>query len=221
MSFRPFYLATLLLFVSCAYAQEGQIQDVTLETPGAENAVCYVYVDKVKHKVLPPQKLTVTKSEEIMEVDCLAPGNRRKKIFIEPAYSKKIYPDAVIPPLLAWDFASRSIYQYPDTVTVDFTYTPVKPEPLPAQNRPDVKQPEEYMLEEKIPGRLRMNSDIDAPPVVLQRRITQGEKKSSAEPYMVDTSGSAIDKGSLQKAVNPSGAASSPASSSGVAYPGQ
>lgn len=197
------------------------MQDVTIETPGAENAVCYVYVDKVKHKIYPPGNLMVTKSEEDMIVDCLAPGNRRKKIYIEPAYSKKIYPDAIVPPALAWDIASRSIFQYPDTVTVDFTNKPIRPEPLPAQNRPDVKQPEEYKLEEKIPGRLRMNSDIDAPPAALQRRNapTSGSSASTG-PYMVDTGGSSSDKGTLQS-VNPSGPASRTATPSGAAYPGQ
>ncbi len=221
MSFRPLLIASVLVLASCAYATEQQIQDVRVETPGAENAVCFMYVEGLKYKVSPPETINISKSHQDLVIDCMAPGNRRKKEFIEPTLSKKVYGDIPILPMLGWDIASQSLYKYPDIITVDFTNTPVKPEDLPAQNRPDVKQPEEYPLEEYMPGRMRMNSDRYEAPTELQRRNAPAPAGTSNQ-YMIETGGPSGDKGNL-KAVNPSGAKSSSSSAvkAGPAYPGQ
>jgi hypothetical protein len=224
MSFRPLLLISLVALTSCAYFKEQQIQDITVETPGAENAICYVYVEGFKYKVRPPATLMVSKSSEDLVVDCLAPGNRRKKEIFEPTVSKKIYGDMLFPPFLGWDAASRAIYKYPDIITVDFTHTPVRPEDLPNQNRPDVKQPEEYPMEEILPGEPVRNSDRYERPFQLYPRAREAPAEG-AGPYMIETTTTTIshDKGDLKSVVNPGGTASTPAAkpATGPAYPGQ
>lgn len=232
MLFRLLTLTSVIALSGCAYFAETQLQDIRIETPGAENAVCYMYVDGMRYKVRPPQTINVTKSLRDLTVDCLAPGNRRHKVVIKPVLSDYALAEAPLLAPLIYDVAAASSHKYPDIITVDFTYTPVRPEDLPAQNRPDVKQPEEYPLEEILPGRPKMNSDGDALPFELQRREKPGAPQPDySAPYMVEE-GVGTGKGTLQKAttagptspaINPAGppSRSSEPETVGPAYPGQ
>ena len=60
---------------------------------------------------------------------------------------------------------------------------PIRPEGLPAQNQSDIKQPEEYDLEEFSPGLPRLNSDRYAPMTEVRKR----ERPQPPEPdYVTD-----------------------------------
>jgi len=177
-------IATLILS-SCAYTLDTSFQDIEIKTPGAENAVCYTFIDDVRYRVFPPQKITITKSKENLEIDCLAPGNRRKKVIIEPVYSDHAALNLTTGGVTAlWDYASKALYQYPEIVYVDFTHTPVKPMPLPAQNNPDVQRPEDYPLEQFSPGKARLNSDSHAPTEIRIR--DRGMPKDAEEGFVGD-----------------------------------
>lgn len=229
MIFRFLSLAAVFVLSSCAYTMEKSYQDIKIETPGAENALCYIDVDKLRYRVHPPETLSITKSKADLHVDCLAPGNRRKKVIIEPRFSRYGYADMALGviPGLAWDAASNSLYKYPDIVTVDFTYAAIKPEDMPAQNRPDVKPPEEYTLEEILPGEPRMNKDKGALPVEFKKREKPGMVQGDGPVEYMIQSGAAPDKGALKPAsravINPGGAPSQPAGPvlTGPSYPGE
>ncbi len=208
---------------------EKSYQDIKIETPGAENALCYVDVDKLRYRAHPPETISITKSKADLHVDCLAPGNRRKKVIIEPTFSKYGYGDMAlgVVPGLVWDLASNSLYKYPDVVTVDFTYAAVKPEEMPAQNRPDVKPPEEYTLEEILPGEPRMNKDKGNLPVEFRKREKPASVQDTGPVTYSIQPGSAPDKSNLKPAgttaINPGGAPSPSAGPvlTGPAYPGE
>lgn len=151
-------VATLL--TGCAYAVDTAVQDITIRTPGAVDSVCMMYVDKVKYRVHPPQKISIFRTEADLIIDCLAPGNRRKKVVIEPAYNKSAAGNVATAGVgLAWDYASGALFRYPDVVEVSFIDTPIGAPFIPAQNNPDIRQPEDYDLEEFRPGQPRMNAD--------------------------------------------------------------
>lgn len=155
------FILSFFLITSCAYFKDGSIQPLTVKTPGAQNATCYVYVDGLRYRFKPPQTINIGKSKEDLIVECHAPGNRQRTVVIEPGLSKSAKQNIAtgLIPGVAWDSASGALYAYPDTVYVDFTNMPTSPEALPAHNNPDIKQPEEYDLEEfraKVP---RLNSD--------------------------------------------------------------
>lgn len=172
-----FYIPILsaLLLTSCAYTFDKTIQPITIKTPGAQGAVCHVYVDGLRHRMKPPQTININKSKEDLIVECLAPGNRAQTVVIEPAVSDNAFLNTFtgIVPGLAWDSASGALYEYPSIVYVDFTNLALKPEPLPAQNNPDIRQPEEYNLEEFRSKQPRLNSDKYAVPVEIQKRQPQ------------------------------------------------
>lgn len=201
---RLFALIPLTALTACAYATDSSVQDVKFVTPGAYGAECHVYVEKVKYVVHPPQTVNLFKSGKNLEVDCLAPGNRRKKIFIEPGIEGSSTWNLTNGGIgYAWDYASGALWRYPDIIEVNFTDTPIADEDMPAQNRPDVRSPDDHMLEEFSPGQPRMNADRHAQPAEILRRQKGGA--TSAAPYsnaaaFSESSVPGKDKGDLMDA---------------------
>ena len=205
-----------MLLGACAYVQDGAIQDVEFKTPGATDAVCNVYVDKIKYQVRPPQTVNLFKSKETLKVDCLAPGNRRKVVYIEPNIERSSYGNIATAGVgYAWDVASEALWAYPDIIEVNFTDTPIKEFDLPAQNSPDIKQPEDYKIEQYSPSTPSLNSDKNAPPIEILRREGSVQSTSTnnfdfSEPVGGAAGGKAeIQTGSyVGDALNPGGAQS-------------
>lgn len=211
MNLRFLSLIGMLALTSCANILESQNQDISFETPGARNAACFVDAGGIRYRVNPPQTVNITKSQDDMIVDCTAPGNRRQKQVIKARSSGYAYADAALggPPALAWDYFSESVFSYPDVITVDFTSIPVKPEAMPAQNAPDIRQPEEYLKEEILPGRPVMNADRFERPFELYPREKPSVPASVRDQdKMIETGGTSSGKGDLMRAVNPAGAPS-------------
>lgn len=187
-------ISTLALS-ACASLVETSIQDLTIETPGAQNATCYVYVDGLRYKAFPPQTINIANTYKDLFIDCLAPGNRRKQVTIPATISKYALGNAAtgIVPGTVWDGLTNALYRYPDTVEIDFTDIAVQPSKLPAHNNPDIKQPEEYHLEEFLPSTPRLNSDIGKVQAPIRKRkkrtavygssfISEGNSSSKSNP---------------------------------------
>ncbi len=200
MSYRPLFLSLILLLTSCAYAIDKSIQPLTIVTPGAHDALCYVYVNKLKYKFRPPQTITISKSEDDLIIDCLAPGNRRQKLVIAPEYADTALGNMVtLGAGLAWDYASGALFKYPDVVEVDFTEILPKAMRLPAHNNPDIKQPEEYDLEEFRPGQMRLNDDKYISPIELRRRILPGAHNAGTASFSAGSVENAESAGSIEE----------------------
>ncbi|MCK5284833.1 MAG: hypothetical protein KAJ86_04520 [Alphaproteobacteria bacterium] len=177
-------LAPLFSLGACSYTVDGSNQEITLKTPGAHNATCHVYVEGLKYKMNPPETINVFKSNKDMEIDCKAPGNRRRKVYITPIIEDSVYGNVItgILPGVAWDYASKSMFKYPSVIEVSFVGIKPRQEALPAQNNPDIKQPEEYDLEEFKSGYPRLNEDRYATPVEIKRReLPWGSYTSSSD----------------------------------------
>lgn len=148
------FMATL---GACAYSVESSNQEITFLTPGAENARCEVYVDKIKYKVFPPQERNIKKSENDMHIICYAPGNRTIEMDVAPSFTKRAVWGG--PVGVAWDYASKSLYYYPSVIAVDFSQETLVSNGLPSHNNRDIRQPEDYNLDEILPSEPRLNSD--------------------------------------------------------------
>jgi len=159
----------------CAYVVDTSIQDVRIETPGAHNAICYMYVDGLRYKVHPPEAINISKNEKDLIIDCRAPGNRRQMVKVPAQISRAAAGNVVtgVVPGAAFDYASGALFKYPDVISIDFTGIAPSAMPLPAHNSPDIKQPEEYRLEEFLPSSPRLNKDIGKEVGEVQRRQTQ------------------------------------------------
>lgn len=179
MMFKKLFLFVPILAVSaCAYTFDKQYQDVEIRTPGAQDARCTVYANKVRFEYFPPQKRSLPKSEEDLVVDCWAPGNRHREVVIKPTIEDSTYANVLngAVPGTAWDYASQAMFAYPDVVTVDFTGMPLVPSKLPAHNNSDIKPPEDYYLEEFRPSTPRLNSDRFDQQEPIRRRVAPGSE---------------------------------------------
>ncbi len=193
---------SLLALGACADLVEGQLQPLTVVTPGAQNAMCVVYTDNIKYRVRPPDTIRINKSSEDLVVDCRAPGNRNQTVVIPAAVSGLTLagnlPTGLVPGA-SYDYASGAMFQYPKIVSVDFTGMPVTPEDLPAHNNPDIRQPETYDLEEFLPSSPRLNADKYAIPIELRRRERQ---EVYSDPGFVYGDNNAAGKADLIKVIN-------------------
>lgn len=156
---------------ACSYALSDSVQEVAFETPGAQGAECAVYVEGLRFSVSPPQSINLPNSRHNLEVTCKAPGYREQTIYIKPHFSDtSLLNVANAGAGFVLDYASDALFKYPDVIRVDFTDTPVSDPPIPAQNAPDIRQPEDYPLEEYRPGQPRLNSDrYKEEPEILRR----------------------------------------------------
>ena len=191
------FLAVPLLF-GCAYTLETAVQDLRIETPGAKDAVCYAYVDGFRYRFHAPETLSIGKTHKDLIIDCLAPGNRRKGVTIPPEITKIMATNIAngFVPGATWDVVSGAAFKFPGVLEIDFTDIPLSAEKLPAHNNPDIRQPEDYDLEEFLPGDPRLNSDRHIKSVPLEKRV-RASKKKEYESYYVGTSPAPFSKGHL------------------------
>jgi hypothetical protein len=210
-------MSATLSLGACAYAIEDAIQDVQFLTPGAQNAECDVFVDGLRFRVSPPETINLPKGYQDLVVDCKAPGNRRKKIYIKPQISETSHLNLATAGVgYVWDHVSGAMYKYPLVVEVNFTDTPVTEMPLPAQNNPDIRQPEDYPLEEFKPGSPILNEDRYKQQTQILRRGegAYANERAVQQDSFYEPSGSLSGKGSFTKVIedttSPSGAVPTP-----------
>jgi len=222
------FALSLMLLGGCAYVMDGGSQRVKFETPGARDAVCYASVNGTKYTVKPPQVVSLYKAKDDLIVDCRAPGNRHKKIVIEPQIEGSSGWNAANAGVgYVWDYASSAIYRYPDIIEVNFTDTPLSESPLPSHNNPDVRQPETYQLEEFLPGVPLMNGDKGKQePEILKRERGTGDSEGHDDGAAFSESNThGTDKGDLRSVIeslNPAAPSDKSSTAAPVPlYPGQ
>jgi hypothetical protein len=176
-------LVSGLLLTSCAYALEGSLQEITFETPGAENAICYLNEESVKRTIRPPQAVTVTKSHNDLVVECLAPGNRKQSAVVEPETIDAIMLNvgAGLVPGLATDYATGAMFRYPEIVQIDFRGIRTKPMPMPAYHSSDVPPPMTSGLEEFRPSHPSLSDDSRIPHVLRRTGDPGAEAYNTSE----------------------------------------
>ncbi len=134
-------LSTFLLLAGCASLKDGQTQDVTIRTPGAENAKCFLQNEDFKYVAYTDQKLNIMKSPHDFTVNCLAAGNREKAILVKRDVNDWIFVNVAngFIPGAAYDYFSRGAFTYPDEITINFVGEPIKSYGLPEHYNADLK----------------------------------------------------------------------------------
>ncbi len=184
MTSRILAFVSLLVLTACAYTLDKSIQQLTVETPGANNALCYVYVDGLRYRFRPPQTQQVSKSKKDLVIKCDAPGNRHREVVIEPKTSDRTTLNLLNggAPGIAVDTLSGAIYEYPSVVYVDFVNMPATSQPLPAHDSPDILPSDAYNLEEIRAKTPRLNSDKGIQPVEIRQRQPQPAIFAPSQP---------------------------------------
>lgn len=165
------FVAATVFLASCATVVDGQIQDVTIETQGAKNTLCYMQNRDFSFRFYPPQTLKVTKSPDPFTIRCLAPGNREKTIVVKPELAQSTAYNAVNAGTgVAVDHLSAAMYELPSRIVI--TFEGMKPEGYaqPPYNEFYDNYPELKGLEEFRPGQPALLRDAGTTTPSLQRR---------------------------------------------------
>lgn len=175
-----FCTAALISLASCGYTTKSSNQDITFLSPEAQNAKCHVFVGKLKYQVFPPQTINVKSSQEDMRVECFGPGNRIAEMVVPSKLTKRAIWGG--PAGMAWDYASDSMFHYPEVIAIDFTGQDILPNKLPQHNNSDIEQPESYDLEQFESNVPRLNEDKYKVETPLMHRDSQLDEYSEEMP---------------------------------------
>ena len=202
--------AFLILFAlttlnGCASIADGQTQNVTIRTPGAENARCVIENQDLKYVAYTNQTLEMKKSPHDLMVHCKASGNREQMVHVKRGISPWVSMNAAhgFVPGATYDYFSRGGFTYPDVIEVNFVGLPARPYPLPEHLRNDSVNNEFYNRIEYQGPTLKETEETryEAPPI-LQKKTNLYESyqgvSSSAPAY---SSGSSLD--SIHRQYNP------------------
>ncbi len=170
---------------ACATAFDGQIQDVTIETVGAEDALCTMENRDFSFRFYPPQTLKVTKSRDAFTIRCLAMGNREKTMVIEPHIAHSFLWNATTGYSLgaAVDHASNAMYELPEKIVIDFSDTQARAYSVPSYQKVLDAHPHLKGMEEFRPGKAALQRDAyDTVPVLKPRQFDEGSDFLINEP---------------------------------------
>lgn len=170
---RLLFLSSLAILplVGCSTAMHGQSQEITIRTPGAEHATCYLDNGTVIRRVNTDETLNMTRSDKDLEVQCYASGNRTKKVTIERKISEETKWNVAtgIVPGVAYDYLSRGAFVYPDQIVVDFTGMKPTTYPLPEYHSPNSPKPSSVHTEQIAAGHPILESDRGRTAPVLKK----------------------------------------------------
>lgn len=212
-----FLLAGFMLLSGCATAIEGSTHSMTIETPGALTSVCYVENSEARYKVHPPETVLMTKFSKPFIVDCLAVGNRHKKVLVTPKIEDVTYLNVfngVIPGAAA-DYNSNSMFTMPDKVVVDFNDVPAERMPLPNYEYELRRFPQIGGMENFLPDVPALPGDSARKPYVLQKSKMGKEADAAKAEAAADSA--AVSSDMIIGSQPSSSAASSSTSSSASA----
>ncbi len=141
-------------------------------TPGAVNSMCEIDTGEVSYKVHPPEEIIMMKTDDQLEVRCLADGNREKIAIIEPVLSNNTFLNLGngFVPGFALDEHTKAHYIYPDEIIVDFTNIPFKKARQPSY-AVNPAAPNIEHIDPTMGGFPAINnSDLDGAPVLKERQ---------------------------------------------------
>jgi len=168
--------ASVLTLSACASVSDGQTQDVTIRTPGAENARCYLENKDFKYVAYSDQTIEVMKSPHDMTVKCQAPGNRDKTVEVARLINKNVNANIFngYLPGIAYDYFSRGAFGYPDEVVVSFEGEEVVPFALPKHEAADLDNfSEKHKYEGYGPSEVLTEENRYNQESVLRKRFRQ------------------------------------------------
>lgn len=167
----------LLTTAGCSTVINRSTQEVTIETPGTGGAICVLETEGYRYRVWAPKTIRIQKSEDPLEVTCRAPGNREKKVVIDPKIPGSFALNALhgFAPGALYDYETGAMFGLPEKIVVDFTDMLPVAMPLPDYQDVISQNPELVNVEEFRPGIPALQSDRGRGPVPLSPRQTTGD----------------------------------------------
>lgn len=122
-------LGLSLAFLSgCASVVDHSTQMMTIRTPGADNAKCYIENEAMKYVAYTDQQIEIMKSPHDLVVRCKADHNRARTVHVKRELNDWVIANVAngFVPGASYDYFSRGGFQYPEKITVDFRGAPKK-----------------------------------------------------------------------------------------------
>lgn len=166
-------LVSVLSLSACASVIDHQTQEITMRTPGAENARCIIQNEDLKYVAYTDQKIEIMKSPHDLVIHCKAGGNREQTVHVKREVNDWVFLNVAngFVPGATYDYFSRGAFLYPDVFTVSFAGVPVKPYPLPEHLRNDYGTNEQNnRIEYYGPTVIETEDSRNNPPRALQRK---------------------------------------------------
>lgn len=169
-------ILSLGVLSACATVIEGQQQQITLRTPGADNAECLFHSRDQRFQLKTGETRTINKSERNLVADCRASGNRLRTVVISPELEKMAIGNVAtgVLPGVAYDHLSQAMYVYPDVITVDFTNIPVAAYPLPDYMNSSVRNLYHGEMERYGQDRYQLPGEQPVPAMIQKRTSGAG-----------------------------------------------
>ncbi len=133
--------STLFLLSACSSIIDGQTQAITVETPGAQNALCRVNNGGNRYDVYTGQTVNIRRSFNELVVHCKADGNREKTILVKQEANEWVFLNVAngFIPGATYDVLSGGAFEYPDLITVNFVGMPIKPYDVPVYHSDELR----------------------------------------------------------------------------------
>jgi hypothetical protein len=150
-------VAAVLMLSGCNTYYQGTYEKILVRTPGVDNALCDLYTDNNRYTVMTARQVIVERTKQPLTVACSKTGYYPASVVVKPRVYDPKAPLNVLNgwvPGMAYDLASGSIYEYPETIIV--TLLPMPPQELPPE-------PEPYALQLK-PETVKPAPPPSAPP---------------------------------------------------------
>lgn len=157
----------------------GQTQDVTLLTPGATEAECSLD-NGIRYNVRTGETVQIMRNESDIVVECYASGNRYRKMSIESDGNKWAVGNVAtgIIPGITFDHFSKGLYEYPETITVDFIGVPTIGYELPDYHNKDLPNPYAQPIESYGPSTVKIPGDENRVKMPVKKKT-----RTSADPF--------------------------------------
>jgi hypothetical protein len=211
----PSAACLLLLLTGCSSVIFTSSQDMTVVTPGAEKAVCYLERPGFRTRIWTPATIKVTKSRGPMSIDCFASGNRERKVVVTPGGGPIVQGgDPHFRFTETYDDETAALYRYPDKVVIDFTGVEPSKMPLPDYQRMFQDHPEMVGMEVFRPGEAALPGDRMAGSNELQLRGPEDGDSLSGESDLNVISGAPGPAGTDNRMAGSAASSASPAPSS-------
>ncbi len=119
--------SSLLLISACSTVIDGQTQPITIETPGAQNALCRVDNGGNRYDAYTGQTINIRRSFNELVVNCKAEANREKTVLVKREANEWVFLNVAngFIPGATYDVLSGGAFEYPDVVTVSFVGMPI------------------------------------------------------------------------------------------------
>jgi len=110
--------ACAMVVSACAMLADGQVQEVTIRTPGAENARCELNNGSNVYDAYSGQTILVKRNNSDIVVSCLASGNREKTVRGKWSANEWIWLNVAngVVPGMTYDILSQAAYEYPKDI---------------------------------------------------------------------------------------------------------